>query len=193
MNPSNNPNRPIPNSYWVTPRRFAAGEYPAEVEPRAAAKKLRALLESGINHFIDLTESGETTDQGKLVPYLEIADEEARKLGQSVTWARYPIVDTTVPHSPECMAEILNAIDSALNDGKTVYVHCWGGVGRTGTVVGCWLVRQGHTGQEALDRIASDWQGVEKFYRQPRSPNRQCQREYVRQWQEPPKTEADNE
>ena len=28
-------------------------------------------------------------------------------------------------------------------DGRKVYVHCWGGVGRTGTVVGCYLVRQG--------------------------------------------------
>ena len=48
------------------------------------------------------------------------------------------------------MASILDAIDAALDGGKTVYVHCWGGVGRTGTVVGCWLVRHGKTGDEAL-------------------------------------------
>ncbi|MFZ5949388.1 MAG: fused DSP-PTPase phosphatase/NAD kinase-like protein [Candidatus Rifleibacteriota bacterium] len=27
--------------------------------------------------------------------------------------------------------------------GKPVYVHCWGGLGRTGVVVGCWSRRHG--------------------------------------------------
>ncbi|WP_188406321.1 protein-tyrosine phosphatase family protein [Psychroflexus salis] len=26
--------------------------------------------------------------------------------------------------------------------GKKVYVHCWGGVGKTGTVIGCFLLEQ---------------------------------------------------
>ena len=38
---------------------------------------------------------------------------------------------------------------------EPVYVHCWGGIGRTGTVVGCWLVRHGMTGDEALAEFAS--------------------------------------
>ena len=69
------------------------------------------------------------------------------------------------------MSDILDAIDAALRDGKTVYVHCWGGVGRTGTVIGCWLVRHGKTGDEALSQIAEWWwRGVQKVRRQPRSP-----------------------
>ena len=41
------------------------------------------------------------------------------------------------------MTRILDDVDAALADGGAVYVHCWGGIGRTGTVVGCWLVRHG--------------------------------------------------
>ena len=45
------------------------------------------------------------------------------------------------------------------SDGKNVYVYCWGGIGRTSTAVGCWLVRHGMTGDEALAEIAERWQG----------------------------------
>ncbi len=34
-------------------------------------------------------------------------------------------------------------------------MHCWGGVGRTGTVVGCWLVRHGLDDGDAIARIAT--------------------------------------
>ena len=39
------------------------------------------------------------------------------------------------------MGDVLTLIEEALVRGA-VYVHCWGGIGRTGTVVGCWLVLQ---------------------------------------------------
>ena len=41
------------------------------------------------------------------------------------------------------MVSILDAIDDSVKVGKPVYVHCWGGVGRTGMVIGCWLLRHG--------------------------------------------------
>ncbi|MBA3406233.1 MAG: dual specificity protein phosphatase family protein [Gemmatimonadaceae bacterium] len=37
--------------------------------------------------------------------------------------------------------------------GHSIYVHCWGGVGRTGTVVGCYIVRHGRTGDDALGEV----------------------------------------
>ena len=120
-----------------------------------------------------------------MVPYEGIAKEEARRLGLTVEYERHPIRDGSVPRCPQQMAGILDAIDAAMQDGKTVYVHCWGGVGRTGVVVGCWLVRHGRTGDAALGQIAEWWQGVEKVYRSPISPETSEQREYVRDWTEP--------
>ena len=88
----------------------------------------------------------------------------------------------SVPESPACMAAILDAVDDALSAGRGVYVHCLGGIGRTGTVVGCWLVRHGLTGEEALDQIAGWWQHVPKsrWFRQ--SPQTSEQWDYVLGW-----------
>lgn len=170
---------PLPNSYWVVPNRFVAGEYPGAKEREEAAAKLKALLDAGVDYFIDLTQPGE------LIPYAEVVEREAYHLGLSAGYERHPIDDMSVPCSTERMADILDAIDAAMSDGKTIYVHCWGGVGRTGTVVGCWLVRHGDTGEAALDRIAERWRGVEKAWRISDSPETSEQREYVRDWTEP--------
>jgi protein-tyrosine phosphatase len=50
--------------------------------------------------------------------------------------------------------QILDQIDNAVSSGEVVYVHCWGAVGRTGTVVDCYLVRHEMTGKQALAEIA---------------------------------------
>jgi protein-tyrosine phosphatase len=52
------------------------------------------------------------------------------------------------------MMRILDTLDGVLTAGHVVYLHCWGGIGRTGTVVGCHLVRRGMTGEQALAAIA---------------------------------------
>ena len=176
---ANTPDRPIPNSYWVEPGSLAAGEYPGSITHDEAVKKLRSLLDSGVDHFIDLTETTEP-----LEPYDQIAKEEAHLLGREVQWERHPIVDVSIPQSPEQMTRILDAIDAALDSGDTIYVHCYGGVGRTGTVAGCWLVRHGLTGDEALAQIAEWWKGVEKSWRIRESPETAQQRDYVRSWSE---------
>ena len=169
--------RPLPNSYWVVPGRLAAGEYPGAKDPVEATVRLRTLLRAGIDHFIDLTASHEG-----LEPYAALAREEALHLGMTVVHVRHPIADGHVPRTREAMVRILDAIDDTLGDGRVVYLHCWGGVGRTGTVVGCWLVRHGQTGDAALAQIAAWWQAMEKVARQPRSPETPQQHAYVRDW-----------
>ena len=180
MNALSRDDRPMANTYWVDPGRFAAGEYPGAWNRVEAAARLRTLLQAGLDCFIDLTQR----DEG-LEPYAGIAAQEASRLGTGFVHERHAIVDMNVPHSRQQTAGILDAIDEALDGGKNVYLHCWGGIGRTGTVVGCWLVRHGMTGDEALAAIAQRWQGMEKRYRHPRSPQTGQQRAYIRNWTEP--------
>ena len=171
---------PIPNSYQLLDGRLIAGEYPGDRYETPARAKIGALLDAGVTTFIDLTEPHE------LAPYERHVEEMARARGMGVKYRRLPIQDVSVPKSAAVMHEILDQIDAALDSGGVVYVHCWGGVGRTGTVVGCHLVRRGMTGDEALARVAELFRHMEKYSRRRRSPETEEQEAYVRTWTEGP-------
>ncbi len=98
------------------------------------------MLESRV--FLDLTEPDEVVD---LEPYLPLAQALARSLAPDLAYHRMPIPDMQIP-SISVMQQALNIIDRALADQRAIYIHCWGGIGRTGTVVGCYLVRHGMAG-----------------------------------------------
>ena len=52
------------------------------------------------------------------------------------------------------MGRILDRIDACIAANRPVYVHCLGGLGRTGTVVGCYLARHGFsTGRSVIKMI----------------------------------------
>ena len=87
--------------------------------------------------------------------------------------------DLDVP-TPDGMRAILDRIDASIADGRPVYVHCWGGIGRTGTVVCCWLIERGRTCDEALADICQLREGIQK--RMIQSPEADGQREFVRAW-----------
>ena len=167
--------RPIPDSYWVVPGRLVAGEYPGARDDAEARGKLRRLLDAGITFFLDLTEA----DEHSLRPYAGLLSGEAAVVGRSAVHRRMPIPDVGIPGAAG-MARILDAIDAALDDGRTVYVHCFGGIGRTGTAVGCYLVRHGLSGQEALVRIAELRTGTPDGHR--RSPETDAQERMVLEW-----------
>ena len=52
---------------------------------------------------------------------------------------RFPIVDIDVPADPVAFAAFLVQIEDRLRAGRRVAVACKGGLGRTGTTVGCLL------------------------------------------------------
>jgi hypothetical protein len=169
--------RPLEESYWVVEGRLLAGEYPGRQDPAATRERLDALLEAGFDTFIDLTQAGE------LVPYQPLLEAEARRLGRDIHWRRFPIANYDLP-TPQQMSAILDALDQALEAGGRIYLHCWGGIGRTGTVVGCHLVRHGYSGEQALAQLAAWWRGVPKSLRAPHSPETHSQEEMVRSWHE---------
>ena len=44
-------------------------------------------------------------------------------------------------------------IDKLLAKGDVLAVHCLAGLGRTGTVLGAWLIKKGLTAEETLKRL----------------------------------------
>jgi protein-tyrosine phosphatase len=124
----------------IEPGRLIAGRHPCAVSPDEAADAVRRLAEEGVTLFVDLTEKGE------LEPY-------AAHVGPPARYVSRPIRDFSVP-TPDSLVAILDEIDAELEAGGVVYVHCWAGCGRTGIVVGTWLVRHGADPGDALRRIA---------------------------------------
>jgi protein-tyrosine phosphatase len=152
-----------------------AGSYPGSLYAEDARPKLRWLLDAGITTFIDLTEAGE------LEPYSDVLADEADRLGVAAAQVRFPIPDMTPPE-PQVMVRVLDAVDGALDTGEAVYVHCMIGMGRTGAVVGCWLVRGGLTGEAALDEMGRLRDGL--IGGPMGSPYTAEQRQMVRDWAE---------
>jgi len=88
------------------------------------------MIHFGVRHFVDLTEEGELSPYSHLLP-------------ENCTYSRFPIRDCDVPKSMDEVENILQCIRnfSKREDGY-VYIHCWGGVGRTGTIVACYLANE---------------------------------------------------
>ncbi len=125
---------PYLNTYWVVHGRFLAGEHPTELDDDATITKLTALLDGGIRTFVDLTLPSEIKGYHHLL--CTVAD--ARRV--EITFRRIPNPDRGVP-SVSTLTSILDEIDCSASDQKPVFVHCFAGIGRTGTVVGCYLRR----------------------------------------------------
>jgi ADP-ribosylglycohydrolase/protein-tyrosine phosphatase len=170
-----NPPPPIPNSYWVEPGRLLAGEYPGSVSRADAMERVQKLLRAGINSFIDLTEEGELPAYEHLLAGLT---------ERQVRYRRMPIVDHGLPESPAHMMRILDLLESELAAGRCVYVHCHAGIGRTGTTMGCHLVRCGLANNAALARLQTLWKQSARSRHWPTVPETDAQIEFVRLWRE---------
>lgn len=69
--------------------------------------------------------------------------------GLRMQYERFPIEDFGVP-TFELVQQILDYIDART---EPVYVHCFMGLGRAGTIAACYLVRGGMEPQEAIDEV----------------------------------------
>jgi len=167
---------PIPESYWVEEGRFLAGEHAGGLSDESTRTRLRSFLDAGVNVFIDLTQPHE------LPSYEKILKKEAQNLGLQGIYQRFAIYDHSIP-TKAMMKDILDVIDRYIEGGNGVYVHCWGGVGRTGTVIGCYMIRHGLSPEDALKRVHTLFKTRPQTYF-PTSPETREQAEFVRNWHE---------
>ncbi len=136
------------HAWWVEQGRLLAGEYPGTSTPERTIAKLGVLVESGIDSIVDLT-----ADQDGLIPY--------RDRLQGIRYANHPIPDMgVIDHAG--YDGILARIGEEMDNRHTVYVHCWGGKGRTSTVIGCLLIDGGLDYDATIARIAELREGTRK-------------------------------
>ncbi len=169
---------PIVESYWAVENKLLVGEYPGNYYFETTRKRIEAFLEVGIRSFIDLTQPHE------LVSYEATLMEQANIYDLKVHYQRFAIRDHHIP-SNETMKNILDAIDSEIENGYPVYVHCWGGVGRAGITAACYFIRHGLSSEQALQKVHNLYMTRPARYYST-SPETQIQFEFVRNWKEIP-------
>jgi len=95
---------------------------------------LEGLWKKGVRSIISLTEE----------PLPE-------NLREGFYYYHIPIEDFSVP-TEEQIWEFFEAMDESLKRGGVV-VHCFGGIGRTGTMLALYLVRSGWKAEDAIDYL----------------------------------------
>ena len=169
---------PTSSSYWVVPDLLLAGAYPGAKDAEERRAKIKVLLDAGIRTFVNLMEEDETNYDGqRFAPY----DALAREFCPDVACSRYPIEDLSIP-SPGEMEAILAAIDASLAAKRPAYVHCWGGVGRTGSVIGCWLLRHRLAEPANVLKVLMNLRRQDRDRRHRMSPETAEQQRFVKQW-----------
>ncbi len=179
---------PTRRSYWVVPHKLLAGAYPGAPTPSAHRARVEALWSAGVRTFINLMEPTETDNAGHpFTPYEDIVQELSRASHEPATCLRFPIRDLGVP-TPELMFEVLDAIDRSLRladdtrPPRVTYVHCFGGVGRTATVVCSWLLLRGtSTAASIFEDLAALRRGDLEAGQRP-APENPVQRDFVTSW-----------
>lgn len=135
---------------YVLPRQLLAGSYPGSKREPEHTLKIRACLAVGVDSFLCLQPWEELAR--RFVPYASVAkrlmeeDEElartrSQALGvprekgaKALEFLHLPMPDGGVTED-EKLRTALGVIVEKIQKGRILYVHCWGGHGRTGTLI----------------------------------------------------------
>jgi protein-tyrosine phosphatase len=77
--------------------------------------------------------------------------QRASRAGLEVLW--YPIPDGAAPSDMDSAALLVELVLERLASGRTVVVHCHGGIGRSGTIAASCLVAAGAEAERALAAV----------------------------------------
>ena len=120
---------------WLVPGRLAGAPQPGVVQ--SMDFDLKALRGCGVTVLITLTEND--------LPQEPLQRHGLRNL-------HLPVRDHESPSVAQIQM-LLARMSAMLRAGEVLAVHCLAGLGRTGTVLAAWLVREGLTADEALRRV----------------------------------------
>jgi protein-tyrosine phosphatase len=103
---------------------------------------------AGISLVVSLLTSDEERDLG-------LTKEAGAIKQQGLEFTAFPIPDRQVPSSEGTLGQVLEKMNTALASGKNILIHCRQGVGRTGLVAACLLVKTGLSPGSAVETVSA--------------------------------------
>jgi protein-tyrosine phosphatase len=191
---------PLDESNWVIPNKLIAGAFPGFVFDAENTDSLIKILNCGVNRFVCMQEEyNPLTPESEWRSVLYRKNPIIRPYFKDVqniiqNKADYPtlktdVVEVTFDHCPikdcsivadEIVFDLAKKLVDAIRNGDVIYLHCWGGHGRTGVMV-CLILHlmYGLTADESLKRCQL-LHDARKRYIAVSSPQTFAQQEQVR-------------
>ena len=119
------------NFGWVLKNELAGSQGPASVP------ELAFLHSQGIRAVIRMEERTIPADSGDGIDLVDM----------------FELVPDFTPPELEQIQRMIEFIDQQIEEQKPVVVSCFAGIGRTGTVLACYLVHRGEEPVEAITRV----------------------------------------
>ncbi len=131
-----------PFRYEAIANSLFCGEYPGKEKADATEAALR-LLEYGIDTIVNFTELGEKTTNGEELYLYEVNSRDVyQSRGRNLDVHRIAIRDDHPPTITQAK-KFCKLVDREIADGRRVYIHCRGGIGRTATMAAIYLIWSG--------------------------------------------------
>ncbi|HEY1801335.1 MAG TPA: dual specificity protein phosphatase family protein [Terriglobales bacterium] len=135
--------------YWI--HGPWAGKLAVAARPRGGdwlEDEISSWRRSGVDTVLSLLDAEEELE-------LNLKDEAKEAKLQGMKFFSLPIPDRQVPSSEAKLTKTLEALDADLQSGKNLAVHCRQGIGRSGLIATCLLIRKGFSPQAAVEIVSA--------------------------------------
>ncbi|CAF4753858.1 unnamed protein product [Rotaria sp. Silwood1] len=124
---------PTETSHWVISKRLLSSAYPGAKNLDEHRLITRAIYDSGIEVFVNLMRP---TDLTRFTPYEPEIRQYATQDGRPVEFLSFPIRDQFICRDDRKVLEFCSDLCKRITeDDQKILIHCWGGHGRTGTII----------------------------------------------------------
>ncbi|CAF3424189.1 unnamed protein product [Rotaria sp. Silwood1] len=123
---------PTNYSHWVIPKLLLASAYPGEKDPNAHKLLVRKIIDAGVQVVVNIMEIEELKT---FTPYKDLMLQFAKEVNREIEFISFPIRDQSVHQDDQHVLDFCLGLGDRIKRGQVILVHCWGGHGRTGTII----------------------------------------------------------
>jgi protein-tyrosine phosphatase len=134
------------NLYWIKAEKFRIAIMPRPRGGDWLADDIGFLLRSGVTVVVSALTQGEICE-------LALAEEQSCCAARGLVFYNFPVDDRSVPGSLTKFSEFLGDLNSELQKGSAIAIHCRAGIGRSSLIAACLLIQQGFVAEDALRAI----------------------------------------